>query len=181
MKKALATIRAHAYRQAGFTLIELLVVVAIISLLTGIILTSLTGSKAKSRDAERVSDLGQIQLALELYFDRCHQYPLSLLTTAHDGCPVDVNSNPLVTLGSYISVIPTPPAGASQPAYDYAVNNATTPTDYILHAKLESSNNAQQNSLPESLVGTGGADYTWASSINCYSTTNTTDYCVGPK
>jgi len=59
----------------GFTLIELLVVIAIIGLLSSIILVSLQGVRAKARDARRLSDMKQIQLALELYYDSNGSYP----------------------------------------------------------------------------------------------------------
>jgi prepilin-type N-terminal cleavage/methylation domain-containing protein len=61
--------------QKGFTLVELLVVIAIIAILTGIVATNFTSARSRARDAKRISDLGHIQLAIELYFDRCKQYP----------------------------------------------------------------------------------------------------------
>lgn len=39
---------------------------------------SLTEAQLKSRDAKRISDIGQIQLALELYFDAHQHYPSAL-------------------------------------------------------------------------------------------------------
>lgn len=66
----------------GFTLIELLVVVAIIALLATTILGSLNEARAKARDAERLSSLGQVMRALELYYDEYGQYP----TSDFDGC-----------------------------------------------------------------------------------------------
>ena len=59
----------------GFTLIELLVVIAIIGILSTVVLASLSTARQKSRDAKRISDIGQIQLALELYFDGALTYP----------------------------------------------------------------------------------------------------------
>jgi len=51
----------------GFTLIELLVVMVIIGLLAGLILPNFMSARERARDAQRKSDLEQIQKALELY------------------------------------------------------------------------------------------------------------------
>jgi prepilin-type N-terminal cleavage/methylation domain-containing protein len=61
----------------GFTLIELLVVIAIISLLSSVVFASLNSARAKARDARRRSDLAQIQIALELYYDKYGTYQVS--------------------------------------------------------------------------------------------------------
>lgn len=63
----------------GFTIMELLVVIGIISIVTGIIMASISDSKAKGRDSKRIADIGVIQLALEKYYDEYHYYP-ALLT-----------------------------------------------------------------------------------------------------
>lgn len=59
----------------GFTLIELLVVIAIIGILASIVLSSLSGAHAHARDAKRVSDLRNLQNALELYQVTNGSYP----------------------------------------------------------------------------------------------------------
>ena len=51
----------------GFTLIELLVVIAVIGLLASVIVASLGSARGKARDAERMSDMRQIQIALEFF------------------------------------------------------------------------------------------------------------------
>ncbi|MBI3305775.1 type II secretion system protein [Candidatus Nomurabacteria bacterium] len=61
----------------GFTLIELLVIIAIISLLSSIVLVNLKSVTARARDAKRVSELNQIRIALELYYDTYGGYPSS--------------------------------------------------------------------------------------------------------
>jgi len=68
-------LRGDTTRAKGFTLIELLVVIAIIGLLASIVFSSLSGARVKARDANRKSDLKQIQAALELYFVKYGQYP----------------------------------------------------------------------------------------------------------
>ena len=60
----------------GFTLIELLVVIAIIGLLSTLAVVALNNARQKSRDARRVSDIKQIQTALELYFNDVSLYPI---------------------------------------------------------------------------------------------------------
>lgn len=67
--------RSKYFYNKGFTLIELLVVIAIISLLSSIVLASLNLARGKSRDTRRLSDMKQIQIALELYRDSNDQYP----------------------------------------------------------------------------------------------------------
>lgn len=61
----------------GFTLIELLVVIAIIGVLSSVVLASLNTARAKARDASRLSALRQLQVALELYYDKYGYYPAS--------------------------------------------------------------------------------------------------------
>lgn len=62
-------------KNKGFTLIELLVVVAIIGILSSVVLASLNTARAKARDAKRLSDMRQMQIALELYYDSFGKYP----------------------------------------------------------------------------------------------------------
>jgi type II secretion system protein G len=59
----------------GFTLIELLVVISLIGLLSGIVVVNVGGGTVRARDAQRKSDLKQIQAALELYKQDQGNYP----------------------------------------------------------------------------------------------------------
>ena len=111
-------------RNKGFTLIELLVVIAIIGILSSVVLASLNTAREKSRDAKRISDIKQIQLALELYAD------------SNGGAYPDSTAGieALVT-GGYLPVAPTPPSGAAA-AYFYSGKGSGC-TDYHLAAQLE--------------------------------------------
>ena len=59
----------------AFTLIELLVVVAIIGILSSVVLASLNSAREKARDSRRLSDVRQIQTALDLYYQDYGRYP----------------------------------------------------------------------------------------------------------
>lgn len=157
-----------AMKDRGFTLIELLVVIAIIGILSSVVLASLNSARQKGRDARRVSDIKQLQLALELYYDANGTYPTAL-DTAH-----------LVTTG-YISVIPTDPSTVA--AYSYAGLGGTTCTGYHLAATLEVSSNSALTTDADAAAGTACAltTQTPASSAADFSGVDTTPiYDVKP-
>lgn len=62
------------YTHRGFTLVEILIAVAIISGLMMIIVINVNDAREKARDDVRTSDLQQIQVAIELYFEKCGTY-----------------------------------------------------------------------------------------------------------
>ncbi len=105
-------------KQKGFTLIELLVVIAIIGLLSTLAVVALNNARMKARDARRVSDIKQMQTALELYYNDNNAYP----TPVSNAIP-----SPLVS-GSvtYMATVPTNPTPvndgtcAAATAYVYA-------------------------------------------------------------
>jgi len=65
----------HKKNKKGFTLIELLVVVAIMGLLSAVAVVALNQARARARDARRLSDIKQIQTALELFYLDQFEYP----------------------------------------------------------------------------------------------------------
>lgn len=100
----------------GFTLIELLVVVAIIGLLSAIVLASLSTSRMKGRDARRISDVGQIQLALELYYDGHRSYPSTTPTCSPACVPAGGTTDTAIRLlaqANLLKQVPIPPVGGS--------------------------------------------------------------------
>jgi prepilin-type N-terminal cleavage/methylation domain-containing protein len=140
----------------GFTLIELLVVIAIIGLLASIILASLNTARQKGRDARRLADMKEIQLALELYYDTNNSYPIQGATAtvaAPSGSTIPcTGSNTLVPTD--ISQCPSDPiqpaSGASPYYYQYqsllsdgvtACSSGSCP-DYVLVAHLEAGANS---------------------------------------
>jgi type II secretion system protein G len=144
----------------GFTLIELLVVIAIIGLLASIIVASLNTAQQKGRDARRIADLKEVQLAIELYYDANSNYPIqgSALSATPSAANIPTGLAP-----TYISQLPTDPSqpasGASQYYYQYeslasdgvtACGSGTCP-DYVIVAHLEAGANSS------TWVGSSGA------------------------
>lgn len=62
-------------KSRAFTLVELLVVISIIAILAGALLANFGKGTAKSRDAERQSDIRNVESALEIYRLRNGRYP----------------------------------------------------------------------------------------------------------
>ena len=147
-------------RRSGFTLIELLVVIAIIGVLASIVLASLNNARRKSRDARRITDIKQIQLALELFFDG----ELSVYPTATVTCgATDLYGLQTLATEGYIPQVPRDPLSTgSNRCYMYAAP-ATSPTSYHLGALLEDTsiaaltNDRDCNSATAGSCGPGAA------------------------
>ncbi len=52
----------------GFTLIELLVVISIIGILSSVVLAGLNSARKKARDAKRIAEIKQLEMALEVNY-----------------------------------------------------------------------------------------------------------------
>jgi len=156
--------------KSGFTLIELLVVIAIIGVLASVVLASLNSARKKSRDARRVADIKQVQLALELYFDSKGGYP-------------DVTSK---LAPDFIPVVPSDPV--AQVVYPYnayvsstisLANDCDEATEKCLYYHL--GGNLEENSNPalktdrdivgDVITGTDTADCAAAAGRFCYDVT----------
>jgi prepilin-type N-terminal cleavage/methylation domain-containing protein len=148
----------------GFTLIELLVVIAIIGILSSIVLASLNTARIKSRDARRVADVKQLQLALQLFYDANSSYPTTTLA---------------VLAPTYIATIPKDPVGQVGYFFDpmqvTGTGNAAVAASYHLGANLEDSTNQALQSDVDNLT-TGTNLVTGSDAAGCVATV-TTRYC----
>ena len=107
----------------AFTLIELLVVIAIIGLLSTLSIIALNSARAKARDAKRISDVKQMQVALEMYYNDMGDYP----ATATAGGTIASTGTGSST---FLRIIPTPPT-----PIDGATCNAATNKNVYFYTK----------------------------------------------
>lgn len=131
--KRIFALYTKAWNKSGFTLIELLVVIAIIGVLASIVLASLNNARGKSRDARRITDVKQIQLALELYFDANNGYP-----DANGTCAATAYGLEDLKTGGHIPQVPRDPISD---CYTYATP-ATPITSYHLGTILRDGTNS---------------------------------------
>jgi len=92
----------------GFTLLELIVVIAIISILSTIGINSFTAAQRRSRDAKRMTDIREIQTALEQYYSICgYLYPTLIPGGFYNSinCPA-----PPISIMPMVPVDPKPPS-----------------------------------------------------------------------
>ncbi len=137
-------------KQRGFTLIELLVVIAIIGILSTIVMVSLNTARSKARDSRRFSDIRQIQLALQLYFDKNAAYPATLATLATAG---------------FLNTEPKDP-GAGNPVYLYCVS--TTKGYHLGANQVENSGGPLTSDADEATDGCGSGTFDGADGTGPY-------------
>jgi len=166
----------------GFTLIELLVVIAIIGILSSVVLASLSTARQKSRDAKRISDVGQIQLALELFFDASQTYP-STTPTGYAGNDAAVKQ---LTALQFMPKTPVPPPGGSATYLYHGITVAGGAADctgnsclgYIVGVQLERTDNTVLLSDAD-LTTTGGTVF-YGQSSDCVAN-NVAEQCYDIK
>lgn len=124
--------------KSGFTLIEVLVVVAIIGVLASLVVANVLGVRQRGRDAQRKSDLRQIQAALELYRADQGAYPASLPATCNSAFTGGGNT--------YLSKTPCDPLSTTSTSYRYTYTPGAAPINtYTLKACLENTSDPQKD------------------------------------
>ena len=122
-------------RKEGFTLVELLVVMAIIAILSSAVIAYLSSTRAKGRDARRLSDINEISKALALYESNHQQYPLA-------ATQVTLSSTDAVSIAlEGDGVITNTPTDPIYPGYAYTYVTNLTGSTYTLTFCLETNSN----------------------------------------
>ena len=126
---------SYLNNKKGFTLIELLIVISIIGILSSLLMVNFIGVRQRGRDAQRKSNIRQIQAALELYrTDQSNYPPTSDFNNCGPGSSLtDDNKPPNAT---YLQTIPCDPLSGQPYQYNSPPGSAT----YILVACLENIN-----------------------------------------
>ncbi|MEA3368793.1 MAG: prepilin-type N-terminal cleavage/methylation domain-containing protein [Candidatus Ratteibacteria bacterium] len=102
----------RVWTKRGFTLIELMIVVGVIGFILALGIPNYMKATKKARDAKRINDLQQIQLALEMYYDDNHHYPVNTDNDCYGWDAGYDNSDPFIQPledGGYMTKVPTDP------------------------------------------------------------------------
>ena len=108
----------------AFTLIELLVVIAIVGILSTLSVVAFNSARSKARDSRRLSDIHNLSLALEMYYNDFGAYPPAPTSTGIIGglCLSDLGITSTCGLNTYIAKIPDDPKNNKHYLYSTVVN-----------------------------------------------------------
>ena len=125
--------------ESGFTMIELLITIGVLAILAVFALAAVNpiDQFKKAKDAQRKSDLGQLQKVLEQYYQDWGHYPPS----SNSYLIQDEKTNPVTTITwggaggwtPYMDLVPKDPDSRRTYVY-YSKNNGQ---QYFLYASLE--------------------------------------------
>jgi len=129
----------------GFTLIELLITMLIIGIIVSLAVVGLNSVRSKSRDARRISDVRQLQNALEIYRNDNGVYPSAITS----GEPL-IGENDY----TYMSAVPTAPGtndgscASDVYVYDSTDPNTTYSLTYCLGGVVQSVGPGNLTAIP---------------------------------
>ncbi|MES2436700.1 MAG: type II secretion system protein [Patescibacteria group bacterium] len=159
--------RINLRSEKGFTVIELIVVFAIIGLLSSFVLTTTSTARFNARSAQRLADLGQIHVALELYYDEHQSYPPSSGWNGIYSCwgyaSTDSNANGWISqlVPRYIYKLPRDPRNHINCDAQYIYSSNTVDYKLIAHNPENCMGETRRN-LPLRDPTRGGNNGCWA-------------------
>jgi len=144
----------------GFTLIEMLVVIGILGVVLAVFFPNFMAARQRARDAQRKSDLSQIQKALELYkldqnpqsYPTAGAFPASLCGqcwSSGDNCSGNI----------YMRKFPCDPGTSSSFPYIYKPTGTSQPLQYTLSACLENLTDPERDLTPEPTCAASAVSY----------------------
>lgn len=193
MSRGFVCILEAMKRTRGFTLIELLTVIAIIGILSSIVIANLVVARQKARDAKRLTDIKNIQLSLEEFYNANLYYPRNIYTDAlfHSSAfmqtvPYDPNSSTVCTTGAQSScyvyaALNTNAGGTSCPSGHAAsyhlgavmeVNNAVTQDADLAADAADTCSGSQNSDFDGQATACSGTSAASDGSDNCFDVTN---------
>lgn len=133
----------------AFTMVELLVAISIIALILTVAIFSFSNTREDSRNNQRVSDIKQIQLALEKYYSDNGSYPNELIF----GQPFKDENDKI-----YINILPTNPSPRndgdcpdSEYEYIYNSENNTYSINFCISKNLENLGHGEKTAIPSGI------------------------------
>ena len=140
---------AISKRCSAFTLIELLVVISIIGILATLLLANFNSARARARDAQRISDMKNMQTALRMYYNDAEVYPGDNSTNrllaacgagGTESCVWGTDIFQSTSGQTYIAQLPGDPD--EDPAREYRYDQISADDFYLLACLENKSNDA---------------------------------------
>jgi uncharacterized protein (TIGR02145 family)/prepilin-type N-terminal cleavage/methylation domain-containing protein len=136
--------------KAGFTLIEIIVVIFIIGTISSFVIVSFSNPRQKNRDIKRISDITQLQMALNTYYQFEGDYPESLVA----GEPLIGSSTETVFLQSVPENPAYPDDDCTFSDYNYSYNSEDERynIDFCLEGPLDNYSPGSKCAIPEDIL-----------------------------
>ena len=130
----------------GLTLVELLIVIAILGMLAGVLIAVIDPAEQqrKSRDAQRIGDVRQLQSYVEHYYADTGNYPDSSAAGAYQKatCGGSLTESNGVT---YMGKFPCDPSTGNKYSFSTTLFSKSTVGTYTITACLERAKNPQKD------------------------------------
>ncbi|MFH1522934.1 MAG: type II secretion system protein GspG [Patescibacteria group bacterium] len=120
----------------------ILFVIFFVSIISTIAVVALNNARLKSRDARRISDIKQVQTALELYYNDNDKYPV---VDSWKELAREIRKKP-----TYMSSLPQDPLGRDK--YRYTYQSRDSGQDYLIRFELEEKGKKKFQASPLGII-----------------------------